>query len=250
MDGGRSRPPSTKWSQNVACDHRPGIVYIAMLIQGLSTSAHVGRMAHVRARPCRGWGGGYCGYPYPSQVQSRHVMPHLSPTCSLQKILSKQVLSPPFTFGCNLRPGFASPCARAGPKNCCFRNWRGRPSRWASQSSAPCRPPPGSLPRSPQQSYSLPTPQLNVPGSPHIVILHTQAVGMKSLQAAVQPADLAPFPFNCWWSTDWSHVICKCYNFLLWSHFLFGNYNSLSDTGHVLVKTIINWLVTCSAKVL
>ncbi len=93
-------------------------------------------------------------------------------------------------------------------------------------------------------------PQLNVPGSPHDVMLHTQAVGMKSLQAAVQPADLAPFRFNCWWSTDWSHVICKCYNFLLWSHFLFGNYNSLSDTGHVLVKTIINWLVTCSVTVL
>jgi hypothetical protein len=36
--------------------------------------------------------------------------------------------------------------------------------------------------------------------SPH-VMLRTQAVGMKSLQAAWWPADLAPVYFNCWQST-------------------------------------------------
>jgi hypothetical protein len=40
--------------------------------------------------------------------------------------------------------------------------------------------------------------QINVPGmSPHVIMLRTQAVGMKSLQAAVWPADLAPIRFNC-----------------------------------------------------
>ncbi len=44
--------------------------------------------------------------------------------------------------------------------------------------------------------------QINVPGPPHVVMLRTQAVGMKSLQAAPRPADLAPIRFNCWQSTD------------------------------------------------
>jgi hypothetical protein len=35
-----------------------------------------------------------------------------------------------------------------------------------------------------------------VPGLPH-VILPTQVVGIKSLQAVEQPADLAPVCFNC-----------------------------------------------------
>jgi hypothetical protein len=39
--------------------------------------------------------------------------------------------------------------------------------------------------------------QLNVPGSPHVTMLRTQAVGMKSLQVAEWPADLAPVRFNC-----------------------------------------------------
>jgi hypothetical protein len=39
--------------------------------------------------------------------------------------------------------------------------------------------------------------QFNVPGPPHVVILRTQVVGMKSLQAAERPADLAPVRFNC-----------------------------------------------------
>ncbi len=37
---------------------------------------------------------------------------------------------------------------------------------------------------------------VNVPGSPHIM-LRMQAVGMKLLQAAERPADLAPIRFNC-----------------------------------------------------
>ncbi len=39
--------------------------------------------------------------------------------------------------------------------------------------------------------------QLNVPGAPHVIMLRTQAVGMKSLQAAERTADLAPVCFNC-----------------------------------------------------
>jgi hypothetical protein len=38
---------------------------------------------------------------------------------------------------------------------------------------------------------------LNVPGPPHVLMLRTQAVGMKSFQAAERPADLAPVRFNC-----------------------------------------------------
>ncbi len=51
----------------------------------------------------------------------------------------------------------ASPRACTGPKSCCFRSWRGRPSRRASQSSAHCRPPPRSSPHSPWQSHPPPT---------------------------------------------------------------------------------------------
>ncbi len=54
----------------------------------------------------------------------------------------------------------ASPRAHTGPKCCCFRSWRGRPSRWASQSSARCRPPPRSSPRSPWQSHPPPASSL------------------------------------------------------------------------------------------
>jgi hypothetical protein len=39
--------------------------------------------------------------------------------------------------------------------------------------------------------------QLDMPGSPHVFMLHMQAVRMESLQAAEQPADLAPVRFNC-----------------------------------------------------
>ncbi len=88
---------------------------------------------------------------------------------------------------------------------CCCRWWRGRPSWWASQSSACCRPPPRSSPRSPWQSHSLPTSSLTCQVPPHVIMLCTQAVGMKSLQAAERPADLAPVRFNCWWSSEMSH---------------------------------------------
>ncbi len=39
--------------------------------------------------------------------------------------------------------------------------------------------------------------QINVPGPLHVIMLRMQAVKMKSLQTAEQPADLAPTRFNC-----------------------------------------------------
>ncbi len=39
--------------------------------------------------------------------------------------------------------------------------------------------------------------QLNVLDILHVVMLRTQTVRMKSLQAAMRPADLAPVRFNC-----------------------------------------------------
>ncbi len=106
---------------------------------------------------------------------------------------------PPFTFGYNLRPGLSFPMCTCWAQSCYCRRWRGRPSRWASQSSARCLPPSRSSPRSPWQTLR---PRLAWwQGSPHIVMLLTQAVGMKSLQAAERPADLAPIRFNCWQST-------------------------------------------------
>ncbi len=39
--------------------------------------------------------------------------------------------------------------------------------------------------------------QLNIKVSPHVVLLRTQAVGVKSLQAGERSADLAPVCFNC-----------------------------------------------------
>ncbi len=39
--------------------------------------------------------------------------------------------------------------------------------------------------------------QLNMKVSPHVVLLRTQAFGVKSLQATQRHADLAPVRFNC-----------------------------------------------------
>ncbi len=39
--------------------------------------------------------------------------------------------------------------------------------------------------------------QLNMPVSPHVILLRTQVVVVKSLQVAERPADLAPVRFNC-----------------------------------------------------
>jgi hypothetical protein len=49
-------------------------------------------------------------------------------------------------------------------------------------------------------------------------MLRTQAVGVKSLQAAERPADLAPVRFNCWQSTEDLH-------------YYFGTYLSLHYLG-------------------
>ncbi len=51
-------------------------------------------------------------------------------------------------------------------------------------------------------AFSPPTSSLNMPNFSHVVMLRTQAVGVKSLQAAERSADLAPACFNCWQSTE------------------------------------------------
>jgi hypothetical protein len=90
-----------------------------------------------------------------------------------------------------------SPRARAGTRVAAVEDEGvGHPSWGASQSTARCRPPPRSLSHSPWCYLSTHV-QLNMPGSPHIIIVRTQAVGMKSLQTAERPADLVPVRFNC-----------------------------------------------------
>jgi hypothetical protein len=91
------------------------------------------------------------------------------------------VVRPPFTFGHILRPGFKfSPRARAAPKAVTLSS--------SSQIFA----------MRPMVTISPPTSRLcTMPGPPHVIMLRTQAVGMKSLQAAERPADLAPVRFNC-----------------------------------------------------
>jgi hypothetical protein len=80
-------------------------------------------------------------------------------------------------------PVLSSPSCTCWAQSCCCRWQRGRPSWWANQSSARCRPPHRSSPRSPVENSLSANVQLNVPGSPHVIMLRTQTVGMKSLQA-------------------------------------------------------------------
>jgi hypothetical protein len=107
-----------------------------------------------------------------------------------------QVVWPLFTFCRQLRPGFKfSPPAHAGPK--------------AAASGDEGVGLPGELVRVHHAVVLLPDPRLMAHGSNlfvHVpiimcqvshVMLRTQAVGMKSLQAAVRPADLAPIGFDC-----------------------------------------------------
>ncbi len=82
-----------------------------------------------------------------------------------------------------------SPCAHS--RGWCYMRWGGQPFWWANQCSEGCLPPPRSSSHGPWPPFLHIHPDCNVPGPPH-VMLRTQAVGMKSLQAAEQPADLAP----------------------------------------------------------
>ncbi len=71
-----------------------------------------------------------------------------------------------------------SPSARAGPEAAVVDDEGvGLPGELIRPSC--CHPPPRSSPRGPWSLFLGPRP-VNVPGPPHVVILRTQAVGMKS----------------------------------------------------------------------
>ncbi len=107
------------------------------------------------------------------------------------------VVRPPFTFGCILWLGFEfSPRARAGPRAAAV----GDEGFGLPACSARCHTPPRSSPHGPWPPLFAHV-QINVPGLPHVPMLRTHSVGLKSLQAAEWPADLAPVRFNCWQST-------------------------------------------------
>jgi hypothetical protein len=102
------------------------------------------------------------------------------------------VRRPPIHF----RPLFtaqfrASPCARAGPNATAVKDegvsFPGELDR--AQHAVVLLPDPRHAARGKLLSAHI---QLNMPDFPHIIMLHMQAVGVKSLQAAERPADLAP----------------------------------------------------------
>jgi hypothetical protein len=106
------------------------------------------------------------------------------------------VVRPPFTFGRILWPSFKfSPHARAGPEaavvddegSVFLANYSGR-------HAVVLLPDPRHAARGRYFSAHV---QINLKGPPHVVMLRTQAVRMKTLQAAERPADLAPVRFNC-----------------------------------------------------
>ncbi len=86
-------------------------------------------------------------------------------------------------------------------QGCCWRQWRGRPFWWASQSLACCHPPLRSSPRDPWPPSLRPHPVCNMPDHPMSRCTGRQSVRMKSLQAKEWPADLIPVHFNCRHST-------------------------------------------------
>jgi hypothetical protein len=88
-----------------------------------------------------------------------------------------------------------SPCARAGPEAAVVDDEGvGLPGELIRRHAAILLQDPCHAARGHYFSVHV---QFNVPGPPHVIILHTQAVVMKSLQAAERPADLAPVRFNC-----------------------------------------------------
>ncbi len=89
MDGGEVQAPFHQVKSERCTRPSPTYSVSCHVIWGLSTSAHVGRLAHVRARPCRGVGGLLqIPPPTPSAVMPRYVTPVSH--CTLQKILNKQ----------------------------------------------------------------------------------------------------------------------------------------------------------------
>ncbi len=135
------------------------------------------------------------------------------------------VVRPLFTFGRILQPGFElSPHARAGPRaavrdyeRVCVPGELFRP--------ACCRPPPRSS-QAAHGRYLSAHVLINVPGPPHIVMLHTQAVGMKS-------ADLAPVRCNYWQSTETDYYwICV-----------------LGSSNYIKNEALATWLIWCISQI-
>ncbi len=94
--------------------------------------------------------------------------PAMSPVCS---VMSCHPGEPPWgqhaqSWGPHSRsaatysPVSSFPTCKCWAQSCCCRWRRGRPSRWASQSSACCRPPPRSSPHSLWKAHSPPTSSL------------------------------------------------------------------------------------------
>jgi hypothetical protein len=103
---------------------------------------------------------------------------------------------PPSTFGRILRPGYKfSPRARAGPEAAVVDDeGAGLLANCAGRHAVILLPDHRHAARGHYVSAHF---QFNVPGPPQGVMLRTQAVRMKSLQASERPADLAPVLFNC-----------------------------------------------------
>jgi hypothetical protein len=94
--GSNQIPPSVKCQVRLkhCMHHRPCPIYISMLITwGYSTSAHEGRMACVRARPCRGVGGSkHQPPPMPSTVMPHYDTPVSHVCTSIKSWLNKQAV--------------------------------------------------------------------------------------------------------------------------------------------------------------
>jgi hypothetical protein len=107
------------------------------------------------------------------------------------------VVRPPSTFGRIVWPGFEfSPHARAGPRAAVVKD-EGfvLPGVLVMLSMLSCS---SQILATQSVAASLrPRPNRCARPPPHVLMLRTQAVGMKSLQAAERPADLAPVRFNC-----------------------------------------------------
>jgi hypothetical protein len=135
----------------------------------------------------------------PTQAPSRGSSVQCSRGCLIGETLwgsHAPVMRAPIHF----RPLFvaqfrASPCAHAGPNTAAIKDegvcLPGKLSR--TQHTAILLP----GPRHAAVAASPATSSLNVPGVSHVVMLCTQAVGVRSVQAAERPADLAPVRFNC-----------------------------------------------------
>jgi hypothetical protein len=104
------------------------------------------------------------------------------------------VMRPSFTVDCIVRPGFEF-CACAGPRAAVVED-EGLSFLACWSCSTCCHTPPRSSPRGPWPPLLHPRPNKRARPPPPQVLMRTQAVGVKSLQAAGRPADLAPVRFN------------------------------------------------------